>query len=185
MENNMLKKFGNISIAVIAIISLAALLFCNISVFARIIERPAPWSDELLRAVFVWLFYLSIPFACIENKLIGITLLEESLLKKKNKLWYRLVKSFQDLIMLAVALLLGYQSFLTMLQQFAGNETSAVLRFPTGLITMGFALGNICWVLCTAYKLITLWRTSDAALSDELVSEADEALQKFNTQEAS
>ena len=178
------KKFDGFAATFLALISLAALIFCNISVFARIISKPSPWSDELLRAVFIWVFYLAVPLAFKEDKLVGITLLEEFLGKKANKLAYRVLKTFQALVVLLVAVILAYESLETMVQQFAGNELSPVLQFPQGLTTMGFVLGTVWLAIYVIGRLVHIWKSSDKELmAGNGLSEGEEALEKFGVNE--
>ena len=138
----------------------------------------------MLRAVFVWVFYLAVPLAYKEDKLIGITLLEEFFEKRSKKIWYRLLKTFQSLVVFLVAVLLAYESFETMIQQFAGNELSPVLQFPSGLITLGFVIGTVWLVICVVGRLIYIWKSSDEVLlSGKGPSEGEEALMKFEVTE--
>ena len=59
MAGDVFEKFRNVGEKIIGAIVIAALLIANYGVFARfVLEIPVAWTDEILRAIFIWLISL-------------------------------------------------------------------------------------------------------------------------------
>jgi len=148
----------------IGVVSLAALLFANIAVLSRFLQRPSPWSDELLKAIFIWIFFIGGALAFRDGSLIGITLLEEKLLNKNGEKAFKTIKFIQTIFVLIFAGFCAVQSGNMMKEQFALNELTSVLQFPSAFITMGFFIGSLLW---TRYCVVELFRIAKAPVNAE------------------
>lgn len=136
-------------------LAIIALLIANISVLTRLLKIPLSWSDEVLRAVFVTMFFIGSAIELKSKGLISITILEEQLSKRKKPTVYVLLKSFQYIVTAAFAFFSAYEGLLVAVSNFQLNKRTAVLNLPSGLIMLMFVLGM---VLLGAYSIYVMCR---------------------------
>lgn len=135
------------------VFGIVALLVANISVLTRFLKIPFSWSDELLRALFVTMFFVGSAIELKTNGLISITVLEEAL--KKKKMPYLAVKSFQYIVCAGFSFFCAYQGVQVAVSNFKLDKRTAVMNMPSGYILIAFAMGMI---LMGAYSIYTLAR---------------------------
>lgn len=137
------------------ILAIVVLLVANIAVAARLLKIPLSWSDELLRAVFIAMFFIGSAIELKTKGLISITVLEEVLGKLKNPSAYVVVKSFQYLITAAFSFFCAYYGMIVAISNFQLDKRTAVMRLPSGYIMLTFVIGM---VLIGAYSIYVMLR---------------------------
>lgn len=125
-------------------------LVANIAVVYRYLLRsPLPWSDEVIRYVFVWLIFIGAAIAFHRNELVEISILTDIAKGKAAKalVFIRLALS---ILFVSVFLYETWQIFLTHLRT---GELSVALEIPICLITLGMVVGGIIWLISALLKL--------------------------------
>ena len=90
----------------IGISATICLAIANIAVLSRyVLKYSLPWSEELLRILFIIIIYVGTALAYRSDALIGITMFEESLIGKANNIPYKIVKVFQHIVIIIFALI--------------------------------------------------------------------------------
>ncbi len=135
-------QFRKLGDNIIGFMVLTTLLVANYGVFSRfILQTSVAWSDEILRAINIWLIFICSALAFNGDKLISLELVEEKLKDRpgiKNTL-----KLIQGLLSLVFGIFFTYQGFFVVLKQYQNKETSPVLFIPLFLINLGFFIGAV------------------------------------------
>lgn len=154
MAGDVFEKFRNVGEKIIGAIVIAALLIANYGVFARfVLEIPVAWTDEILRAIFIWLIFICSALAFNTNTLVSLDLVEERL---KGKLFARrCLKIAQATLSAIFSAFCTYNGFLIVLKQFRNEETTPVVDIPLYLISLGFFIGASMMFLISIGKLYT------------------------------
>ena len=145
-----MRKLGD---NVLGLLVLATLLVANYGVFSRfILQTSVAWSDEVLRAINIWLIFICSALAFKSDKLISLELVEDKL--KNRPRAKNVLKLIQGILSLVFGVFFVYQGFLVVLKQFQNHETSPVLFIPLYLINLGFLIGAIMLFFFAAKKLL-------------------------------
>ncbi len=132
--------------------ALAGLLVANIGVFSRQFKISISWTDEVLRALFVWVYFLCGGLTA-KTGFLSISLLEETLRDKGRNMGYHAVKILHSLLSLVFAAYCTFYGYQAMSGQFALNQKSTILGFPQGCVTLGFVVGCAFWAY---YEIINI-----------------------------
>ncbi|OON97859.1 MAG: hypothetical protein ATN32_05210 [Candidatus Epulonipiscium fishelsonii] len=136
------EKVFTIMIGIGAII---CLVIVNVAVVARVSNVSISWSDELIKIIFMYVIYIGAAIAYKTDSLIGITMLEESLMNMENKVPYKILKVVQHLICTGFAIFCSIQGIKMMMTQITNNELTPALELPAAISTIGFVIGVIAW----------------------------------------
>lgn len=136
--------------------AIIALLVANISVLTRLLKIPLSWSDELLRALFVTIFFIGCAIELKSNGLISITIMEEHLAKKKSPTAYVFLKSFQHIVIAFFSFFSAYEGLLIAISNFQLDKRTAVMNMPSGIIVLMFVIGM---TFLGAYSIYVIYRT--------------------------
>lgn len=152
MTRDIFEKFRNVGEKLIGAMVVAALLIANYGVFARfVLEISVAWTDEILRAIFIWLIFICSALAFNTDTLISLDLVEERL---KGKLFARRCLEIVQAIFAAVfSVFCTYNGFFIVLKQFRNAETTPVVDIPLYLISLGFLVGASMMFLISIGKL--------------------------------
>lgn len=152
MEKSGVGKIKDFGEKIIGAMVLATLLIANYGVFARfVLEMPVAWTDEILRALFIWLIFICSALAYSANALVGLELVEEKL---KGKPFARqCLKIVQAILAIIFSAYCVYNGFLIVLKQFKSGETTPVVDLPLYLINLGFLIGASMILYMSVKKL--------------------------------
>lgn len=143
---------------ILFILAIVVLLVANIAVVSRFLKIPLSWSDELLRALFVAMFFIGSAIELKTKGLISITVLEEVLGKMKNQMAYTVIKSFQYLVTAAFTFFSAYYGIIVAISNFQLDKRTAVMRLPSGYIMITFVTGLVLVGSYSIYLMIKLVR---------------------------
>ncbi|MDR1322463.1 MAG: TRAP transporter small permease [Gracilibacteraceae bacterium] len=123
-------------------------VICFFQVLCRYaLHLSAPWTEETMRALFVWATFIGASLGVKYGSHLGVTAIV-------NLFPYRMRTAFQALIYLActcICLFLTYSSLKMVINQTVLNQLLPVTRLPVGLTTacmpVGFALMSIRFLM--------------------------------------
>lgn len=116
-------------------------LVASYAVLARnVLLVSTPWSDELLKLIFIWTIYMGSAVLFMNDELISLTLLEDKYKESKPKV-YGSLKAIQYVAAVGISALLTSQLFTIVSTQMNTGEATTVLEVPV----MGHEPGNASW----------------------------------------
>jgi len=143
------------------VIGFAALVLTVAAVFLRSVGIPLSWSDELIRALVLWLYFLGCASAFADKDLINVSLLEEALSSLKSKIPYKVLKTLQYVVLIVYCVLGTSYGMGIVTSNFALNKQTALLHIPSGLINLCYPAGMILLAYYGILKLYTLYKRAD------------------------
>lgn len=147
---NILKR---ITIFVLGTTILFTVLIANLAVvFRYVIEKSLPWSDELLRFIFVWVVFIGVALVYRKDELVDMTLVAD-LAKGKLALFLDVLRHMLTFIFV---LIIAYQSLIITLGQLRTGEISAAMEIPVWLVSAGLVIGSAIWAY---YGLLKIYAT--------------------------
>ncbi|MDR1933897.1 MAG: TRAP transporter small permease subunit, partial [Spirochaetales bacterium] len=129
------------------------LVTCGVA--ARMLNIAVAWTDELLRAIFIWIIFISAAIAYKTGNLIGFDLLEEML--SKRPVLSKVLKLIQHTGAIIFSLFLSVQTFKIISTQMSTQEFTPVLHIPLWLINLGCFIGSVIILLFALEKLLRLF----------------------------
>ena len=156
-----------------------ALVVCNLAVLSRVMQFPLAWTDEVLRGLFSWLFFIGCAVAYKRGGCIGITLLEE-FMEKKSVVAYKALKILQHLIVAFFAGFCAVQGAIITFTKFTIGEITTVLEMPAGILNMGYAIGMALLCGYGLYLLYGIAKKTMPLRTDETL-DAQEIIRKSNS----
>lgn len=139
MKNNIfIRAFNHIEEALLSVAFIAMTIICFTQVITRyIFHFSLPWSEEVLRALFVWSSCLGISLAFRTKSHMGVDALV-SLLPIKLK---KTVSLIVYLIVIAFCIVMIYYSFGVTSQQYTTHQTTIALRMPIAYVSVSLIVG--------------------------------------------
>jgi TRAP-type C4-dicarboxylate transport system permease small subunit len=136
---------------------LVVLTICLVTygVAARMLNIAVAWTDELLRAIFIWIIFIAAAIAYKSGNLIGFDLLEEVLSKRPFP--GKVLKLIQHTSAIIFSLFLSVQTFTIISTQMTTREFTPVLHIPLWLINLGCFIGSVLILLFALEKLLRLF----------------------------
>ena len=165
MENPNFVRMKDLGEKAIGLIVLIALLIANYGIFARfVLEISAAWTDELMRAIFIWLIFICSALAFNANSLISLEIVEDKL--KEKPLAHQILKFVQGVFSVIFCTFCVYNGFLVVLKQFTSGETTPVMDIPLYAINFGFFIGALM-LFFFSVKMLVVAATNLFARSDK------------------
>ena len=116
-------------------------LVASYAVLARnVLLVSTPWSDELLKLIFIWTIYMGSAVLFMNDELISLTLLEDKYKESKPKV-YGSLKAIQYVAAVGISALLTSQLFTIVSTQMNTGEATTVLKYPLWVMNLGMLLG--------------------------------------------
>lgn len=131
---------------------LTGIIIMTVSVVLRYcFKLSLSWSDEFLRTLCIYIYFIGSAMMCAEGGLMRLELLDDSLKKKGRVRAYRTVVKIQRLI---ETVCFGAFSF-QMAQMTLGlvGQTSTTSTTPAWVSPLGCAIGMVLMTLISASKL--------------------------------
>lgn len=140
-----------------AIFAVAMLLLIggNMVIISRITEISMPWTNEILQGCFVVLVFWGVAFGS-KKGMVSVSIIEENLKTNGKQRAYCGIKLFHAICSSIFAIFCTVYSFVVMYTQFSEGEKSLVLKFPTGIITLGVVIGCVLWSFYQIQKAVRL-----------------------------
>lgn len=137
------------------LVGIVMILVETYAVLARnILQISTPWSDELLKLLFVWSIFVCSALSFLTDDLISLTLLEDNAKEKGKMAVYGVFKIIQYVAGLGICGLLVYQVATIVSTQLSTGEATTVLKYPLWIMNSGILLGMVLTVIFAIVKLI-------------------------------
>lgn len=131
-------------------------LVASYAVLARnVLLVSTPWSDELLKLIFIWTIYMGSAVLFMNDELISLTLLEDKYKESKPKV-YGILKAIQYVAAVGISVLLTSQLFTIVSTQMNTGEATTVLKYPLWVMNLGMLLGLGLIAINGVVKVIAL-----------------------------
>lgn len=131
-------------------------LVASYAVLARnVLLVSTPWSDELLKLIFIWTIYMGSAVLFMNDELISLTLLEDKYKESKPKV-YGILKAIQYVAAVGISALLTSQLFTIVSTQMNTGEATTVLKYPLWVMNLGMLLGLGLIAVYGVVKVIAL-----------------------------
>lgn len=151
--NKNLNKIKSVLEVIFGIAGIAMIVIETFAVFSRnFLHASAPWTDETLKVLFVWVIFICGAVAFLDDGMIAMTLIEDVLSKKKKVLGA--IKIFQFACALVLSIALSIQSTQIVNTQIATGAKSAIMGYPLWFTNLGFLIGNVLTIVFAVYKLV-------------------------------
>ena len=147
---NALDKFISGLNFIFGIVGIIMVFIATYAVLARnVLIVSTPWSDELLKLLFVWSIYVGSAILFMNDGLISLTLVEDGY-KEKKPVVYGVLKA------IGICGLVTSQLFTIVGTQMNTGEATTVLKYPLWIMNLGMLLGLALIVILGVVKLIGL-----------------------------
>lgn len=140
--------------ALFGVVGIVMILVETYAVMARnILQISTPWSDELLKLLFVWSIFVCSALAFLNDELISLTLFEDDAKEKGKMALYGIFKVIQYVATLVISGLLVYQIWTIVNTQLSTGEATTVLKYPLWIMNSGILVGMVLTVVFGIIKL--------------------------------
>jgi TRAP-type C4-dicarboxylate transport system permease small subunit len=141
--------------ALFGVVGIVMILVETYAVMARnILQISTPWSDELLKLLFVWSIFVCSALAFLNDELISLTLFEDDAKEKGKMALYGIFKVIQYVATLIISGLLVYQIWTIVNTQLSTGEATTVLKYPLWIMNSGILVGMVLTVVFCVIKLV-------------------------------
>lgn len=155
MKNLSSSKPVKVVEALFGLVGIVMILVETYAVLARnILQISTPWSDELLKLLFVWSIFVCSALAFLNDELISLTLLEDDARDKGRMAVYGGFKVIQYVATLIISGLLVYQIWTIVNTQLSTGEATTVLKYPLWIMNSGILVGMVLTVVFGVIKLV-------------------------------
>jgi len=156
---NLLKRSLSFAEFFMGVTGLAAILLTTLGVFTRFVLKVSiAWSDELLRTIFVWAYFIGTALLYRNSDLMRLELLDE-MLKKRGKLRaYRLLRLLQSLCVACFSGIVGYYGYVVIMTQVNSGQMTTTSNTPAWVSPLGFLVGTVLLVLFSLEQFYKYWR---------------------------
>lgn len=137
----------------------------TLTVAVRPFKIPMPWSNELVKSIFIWLVFIGSAMAFSSDSLIGLDLLEE-MLEKKPAI-KKALKCLQMVCALIFGVFMTCQTYKIIAMQMSTGEPTPVMQMPLWLVNLGYFLGSVMFAVFAIQKLLGLFMKKRQASEEQ------------------
>ena len=153
---NIWKKLNDKCTLILGIIGMIGILVATAGVFTRfVLKISIPWSDELLRTIFVWGYFIGAAFCFEEGGIMRLELVEDSLTKHHKILPRKLLRILSDVINLVFFAASTYYVYVICAMHVARGTTSGTSSTPAWVLPASY---GVCCALITVLAIRNLIR---------------------------
>lgn len=153
---NTLNKFVSGLDFLFGLVGIVMVLIVTYAVLARnVLIVSTPWSDELLKLLFVWSIYIGSAILFMSDGLISLTLIEDKYKESKPAV-YGTLKAIQYLAGIGICGLMTSQMVTIVGTQMKTGEATTVLKYPLWIMNTGILIGLALIVIFGIVKLVGL-----------------------------
>lgn len=153
---NTLNKFVSGLDFLFGLVGIVMVLIVTYAVLARnVLIISTPWSDELLKLLFVWSIYIGSAILFMSDGLISLTLIEDKYKESKPAV-YGALKAIQYLAGIGICGLMTSQMVTIVGTQMKTGEATTVLKYPLWIMNTGILIGLALIVIFGIVKLVGL-----------------------------
>ena len=158
MDNKLLKYIDGI----IGLTGLVAVLIVTVGVIFRfILKTSMAWSDEVLRTVFVWSYFIGAAMQYKYHGLMRLELIDSNLKAKGNIKGYKAVIIAQEAVMLIFASIITYYVANIIKMQVINKQVTTTSSSPAWIFTLGFGIGMFLLIIFSAQKIFNVFKLKE------------------------
>ena len=140
----------------LGIVGLVGILVATAGVFTRfVLKISIPWSDELLRTIFVWGYFIGAAFCFEEGGIMHLELVEDSLKKHHKLMAHKVLAVISDVISLVFFAVSAYYVYVICAMHVARGTTSGTSNTPAWVLPASY---GVCCALIAAIAVRNLIR---------------------------
>lgn len=165
-SNNVRKQVLSYVDGALGLIGLLTIILVTLSVFTRFVLKVSiAWSDEVLRLVFIWSYFIGSAMQYKDGGLMRLELVDDSLKNKGKKKAYLLMRVIQDAGLLIFSVFISYYSIKIIKGQILSNQLTTTSSTPAWFSTLGFAIGMCLLVVFSVQNMYHLLKERGNSLS--------------------
>lgn len=154
-KNSFQNNFISYVNGALGLMGLITIILVTLSVITRFVFKfSITWSDEVLRLIFIWCYFIGSAILYFEGGLMRLELIDENLKNHQNKSAYLTITFIQNSVILAFFTLISYYSVLIVKGQIATNQLTTTSGTPAWFPNVGFTIGMILMVVFSVQKLL-------------------------------
>lgn len=139
---------GAVGLVAIAIITVGV-------IFRFVLKLSMAWSDEVLRTLFIWSYFIGSAMQYKYQGLMRLELVDETLKNKNKTKQYKIIRLIQEAIMFIFSAIISYNAVNIIKRQIINKQVTTTSGSPAWIFTSGFALGMI---LLTIFSVQLFYR---------------------------
>lgn len=152
-DTNILKTVDN----TIGIIGLVSIIVVTVGVFTRfVLQVSMAWSDEFLRTIFVWAYFIGTAMQFSKDGLMRLELFDETLQRKRKFKLRKIILRIQNMIILIFSAVVLNSTIKIILGQIINKQVTTTSGMPAWIIPLGFALGMVLLFIFSLVELIRI-----------------------------
>lgn len=141
--NNLLGGLGLISILIV-----------TLGVLTRFVLKVSiAWSDELLRTLFVWAYFIGTALQFRYDGLMRLELLDLALIKRNKWTAYKFVLRSQFIAIAAFSGLMVFNASTIIQKQIINKQVTTTSGVPAWIVPLGFTIGLLMLMIISIVKL--------------------------------
>jgi len=155
-SNNIREKALSYVNGALGLMGLLTILLVTLSVITRyVLKISISWSDELLRLVFIWCYFIGSAMQYYDGGLMRLELADEMLKNAGKKKAYLAISVVQNALMLVFSAFISYYAFMIIKGQVISRQVTTTSGTPAWFSTLGFAIGMFLLVVFSAQRVIS------------------------------
>lgn len=146
--NRLFKNIENGINAILGMMGFAGIAIMTLGVFTRyVLVIPLNWSDEFLRTLFVWSYFIGAAMMVSSGGLMRLELLDDFLSNHGFQGVKRILGVFVELCMVGFFSFMAYYAFRLISSYIQKGTTSSTSSVPAWVLILGMAIGFILIII--------------------------------------
>lgn len=146
----------------IGLTGLIAVLIVTVGVIFRfILKTSMAWSDEVLRTVFVWSYFIGAAMQYKYHGLMRLELIDSKLKDKGDIKAYKAILLVQEFIMFLFASIITYYATNIIKIQVINKQVTTTSGSPAWIFTLGFGIGMFLLVVFSIQKIFNIFKLKE------------------------
>ena len=162
MMNRFLQKIERGLNGLLGLMGLAGIAVMTLGVFTRyVFVIPLNWSDEFLRTMFVWSYFIGAAILVSSGGLMRLELLDDFLSSHGHHTTKIGIGIFVELCMVGFFAFMTYYAFQLIHSYVLKGTTSSTSNVPAWVLILGMAIGFVLIVILSIRNIIQYLRRDD------------------------
>lgn len=146
--NRLFQKIESWLNGLLGLMGLAGIAVMTLGVFTRyVLVIPLNWSDEFLRTMFVWSYFIGAAMTVSSGGLMRLELLDNFLSSHGHHTVKKAIGIFVELCMVGFFSFMAYYVFQLIVSYVQKGTTSSTSNVPAWVLVLGMAIGFILIVI--------------------------------------
>ncbi len=139
----------------LGLMGLAGIAVMTLGVFTRyVLVIPLNWSDEFLRTMFVWSYFIGAAMMVSSGGLMRLELLDDYLSGHGYHTAKKVIGIFVELCMVGFFSFMSYYVFQLIFSYIQKGTTSSTSNVPAWVLILGMAIGFVLIVILSIRNII-------------------------------